>query len=69
MEILIDEQLPSRFMSIKKIILTEEQKIQVKNHSKDTLGLKEHEINWIVETLRRLKYKDGDLFEKFKAML
>lgn len=69
LQVLNEEQLPSRFMSTRKIILTEDQKNQVKQEVKNTLSLKEHEINWIVDTVRRLKSKDKELFEKFKASL
>jgi hypothetical protein len=31
--------------------------------------LKEHEINWILENIKRLKKEDKELFEKFKAIL
>lgn len=69
LQVLKEKQFPSRFMSVKKIILTEEQKSMVKKEAKEKLALKDHEINWMIETIRRLKKDDYDLFEKFKAML
>lgn len=67
-EVLKDYQYPSRFMNMKKIILTEEQKLLVKKEVKDRFALKDFEINNIVELLKRLKTEDRDLFEKFKAI-
>jgi hypothetical protein len=67
-EVLKEEQYPSRFMNMKKIILTEEQKVLVKREVQNKFHLREYEINHIVELLRRLKVEDKDLFEKFKAI-
>ena len=67
-EVLKEEQYPSRFMNMKKIILTEEQKVLVKREVQNKFHLREYEINHIVELLRRLKIEDKDLFEKFKAI-
>ncbi len=67
-QVLKEDQYPSRFMSVKKIILSEEQKSAVKRETKNRLALKEHEINWIVETIKKLKKEDIELFEKFKAI-
>jgi hypothetical protein len=53
---------------MKKIILTEEQKVLVKREVQNKFHLREYEINHIVELLRRLKVEDKDLFEKFKAI-
>ena len=68
LQVLKEEQFPSRFMSTKKIILSEEQKHLVKREVKEKCHLKDHEINWIIETIRRLKNEDRELFEKFKAV-
>lgn len=68
LEVLKDYQYPSRFMNMKKIILTEEQKILVKKSVKEKFALKDFEINNIVELLKKLKAEDRDLFEKFKAI-
>ncbi len=67
-QVLKEDQYPSRFMSVKKIILSEEQKASVKKETKEKLALKEHEINWMVETIKKLKKEDIELFEKFKAI-
>lgn len=67
-EVLKEEQYPSRFMNSKKIILTEEQKVIVKKEVQDKYHLRDFEINHIVELLKRLKIEDKDLFEKFKAI-
>ncbi len=67
-QVLKEDQYPSRFMSVKKIILSEEQKAAVKKETKEKLALKEHEINWMVETIKKLKKEDIELFEKFKAI-
>ena len=67
-EVLKEEQYPSRFMNTKKIILTEEQKTLVKKEVQNKFHLKEYEINHMVETLKKLKKEDKDLFEKFKAI-
>lgn len=67
-EVLKEEQYPSRFMNSKKIILTEEQKAIVKKEVQDKYHLRDFEINHIVELLKRLKTEDKDLFEKFKAI-
>jgi len=67
-EVLKDYQYPSRFMNMKKIILTEEQKLLVKKEVKERFALKDFEINNIVELLKRLKTEDRELFEKFKAI-
>lgn len=68
LEVLKEEQYPSRFMNMKKIILTEEQKALVKKEVKERFHLKDYEINNIVELLKKLKKEDRDLFEKFKAV-
>lgn len=68
LEVLKDYQYPSRFMNMKKIILTEEQKNLVKKEVKEKFALKDFEINNIVELLKRLKNEDRELFEKFKAV-
>lgn len=68
LQVLKEDQFPSRFMSTKKIILSEEQKHLVKREVKEKCHLKDHEINWIIETIRRLKNEDRELFEKFKAV-
>jgi len=68
LQVLKEDQFPSRFMSMKKIILSEEQKHLVKREVKEKCHLKDHEINWIIETIRRLKNEDRELFEKFKAV-
>lgn len=68
LEVLKDYQYPSRFMNMKKIILTEEQKTLVKKSVKEKFALKDFEINNIVELLKKLKAEDRDLFEKFKAI-
>lgn len=67
-EVLKDYQYPSRFMNMKKIILTEEQKLLVKKEVKERFALKDFEINSIVDLLKRLKAEDRELFEKFKAI-
>lgn len=67
-EVLKEEQYPSRFMNTKKIILTEEQKTLVKKEVQNKFHLKEYEINHMVEMLKKLKKEDKDLFEKFKAI-
>ncbi len=67
-QVLKEDQYPSRFMSVKKIILSEEQKTVVKRETKEKLALKEHEINWLVEIMKKLKKEDIELFEKFKAI-
>lgn len=67
-EVLKENQYPSRFMNVKKIILTEEQKVLVKNEVKNKFHLKEFEINSIIELLKRLKREDRGLFEKFKSI-
>ena len=59
---------PDIFMNTKKIILTEEQKTLVKKEVQNKFHLKEYEINHMVETLKKLKKEDKDLFEKFKAI-
>ena len=55
-------------MNMKKIILTEEQKLLVKKEVKERFALKDFEINSIVDLLKRLKSEDRELFEKFKAI-
>jgi len=45
-EVLKDHQYPSRFMNMKKIILTDEQKNLVKKEVKDRFALKDFEINF-----------------------
>jgi hypothetical protein len=67
-EVLKNNQYPSRFMNIKKIILTDEQKFIVKKEVQEKYHLRDHEINHIVEVLKRLKEEDRELFEKFKAI-
>lgn len=68
LEVLREEQYPSRFMNMKKIILTEEQKTLVKKEVKDRFHMRDFEMNHMVELLRKLKKEDKDLFEKFKAI-
>jgi hypothetical protein len=68
-QVLKEGHLPSRFMANKKIILNEEQKGMVKKEVKEMLMLKDHEINWILENIKKLKKEDKELFEKFKAIL
>jgi hypothetical protein len=67
-EVLKEEQYPSRFMNTKKIILTEEQKTMVKKEVQNRFHLRDFEINHMVEMLKRLKVEDKELFEKFKAI-
>lgn len=55
-------------MNIKKIILTDEQKFIVKKEVQEKYHLRDHEINHIVDLLKRLKEEDRELFEKFKAI-
>ena len=55
--------------STSNIILNEEQKGMVKKEVKEVLMLKDHEINWILDNIKKLKDEDRDLFEKFKAIL
>lgn len=68
LEVLREEQYPSRFMNMKKIILTEEQKTLVKKEVKDRFHMRDFEMNHMVELLKKLKKEDRDLFEKFKAI-
>ena len=68
LEVLREEQYPSRFMNMKKIILTEEQKTLVKKEVKDRFHMRDFEMNHMVELLKKLKKEDRDLFEKFKAV-
>ena len=64
-----DKENPSKVVSENKYKFTEEQKYIIKNEVKDRLNLEEHEINWILETIRKVKSRDRELFEKFKAIL
>jgi hypothetical protein len=69
LRVLRDKENPSKVVSENKYKFTEEQKYIIKNEVKDRLNLEEHEINWILETIRKVKSRDRELFEKFKAIL
>jgi hypothetical protein len=69
LRVLKDKENPSRVVSENRYNFSEEQKLIIKNEVRDRLNLQEHEINWILETVGKIKTRDRELFEKFKAIL
>ena len=69
LRVLRDKENPSKVVSENRYNFSDEQKQVIKNEVKDRLNLQEHEINWILDTIRKVKSRDRELFEKFKAIL
>ena len=60
---------PSKLLSEKNLLLTEEQKLMIKSEVRESLNIEDHQINWMVDIMKILKTKDSELYSRFKDLL
>ena len=68
-EVLKNNIKPTKLISNKNIFFSEEQKSSIKNQVQIMLELQEYEIDWIIETIRKINNIDKELFESFKKII